>query len=78
MRLSAMGRRCSLKGWPISMSWSKSMTQLPKTLVRPRGTVGSITAAIIYSPFSVVLITVRNVNEDQQGVGIAIFRSFTP
>ena len=78
MRLSAMGRRCSIKDWPISISWSKRMTQLPKTLVRPRGAAGSVTSAIIDLPFSVVLITSRNLNEDHQAVAIAIFRSITP
>jgi len=52
-----MGRRCSIKDWPISISWSKRMTQLPKTLVRPRGAVGSVTGAPIDLPFSIVLIT---------------------
>ncbi|MFP6568547.1 MAG: hypothetical protein VB961_14880 [Dehalococcoidia bacterium] len=54
------------------------MTQLPKTLVRPRDAAGSVTGAILDLPFSVVLITSRNLNEDQQAVAFAIFRSITP
>ena len=39
---------------------------------------GRLTGAIIDLPFSVVLITSRNLNEDQQAVAFAIFRSITP
>jgi hypothetical protein len=37
-----------------------------------------VTGAIIDLPFSVVLITSRNLNEDQRAVAFAIFRSITP